>query len=178
MIENKVANSKLITLDIAEEVETFAGATIDIAPQLWQGIALKEKDFREFVSALDTSVFENKIVAIYCSVDAIIPVWAYMLLALKLAEVNAQCHFSSPENLDTLRALAFIQQLDISKFQDKNSTFSKTATCLQPHHVWRTLLHCSPLQTITISVPCEAPCETSFAESCSAPCETSFDRIL
>ena len=66
MIENKVANSKLITLDIAEEVEAFAGATIDIAPQLWQGIALKEKDFREFVSTLNTTEYANKIVAIHC----------------------------------------------------------------------------------------------------------------
>jgi len=120
MIENKVANSKLITLDIAEEVAAFEGVALDIAPQLWQGIALKEKDFREFVSSLNTAEYTNKIVAIHCSADAIVPVWAYMLLALKLSEVQAQCHFSSPGTLDTLRALAFIQQLDLSKFQDKN----------------------------------------------------------
>jgi len=158
MIENKVANSKLITLDIAEEVEAFAGATIDIAPQLWQGIALKEKDFREFVSALDTSVFENKVVAIYCSVDAIIPVWAYMLLALKLSEVNAQCHFSSPENLDTLRALAFIQQLDLSKFQDKNVVVKGCTSLRLTEEVYIQLSQ--KLQPVSNRIMYGEPCST------------------
>ena len=158
MIENKVANSKLITLDIAEEVDAFAGATIDIGPQLWQGIALKEKDFREFVSTLNTTEYANKIVAIYCSVDAIIPVWAFMLLALKLSEVNAKCHFSTPENLDTHRALSFIQQLDLSKFQDKNVVIKGCTSLRLTEEVYIQLSQ--KLQPVANRIMYGEPCST------------------
>jgi hypothetical protein len=87
IIINKVAESGLITIDLVtffpkEEIEI-----IDLKSYLFMELILKEKDFRQMVKEIDLKKFENKVVGITCSVDAIIPVWAYMLLASALATV-------------------------------------------------------------------------------------------
>jgi hypothetical protein len=87
IIINKVAESGLITIDLEtffpkEEIEI-----IDLKSYLFMELILKEKDFRQMVKEIDLKKFENKVVGITCSVDAIIPVWAYMLLASALATV-------------------------------------------------------------------------------------------
>jgi len=80
-IKNKVANSGLITIDLEEKLHfTKEIASIDIKDFLFQAIILKEKDFRNALKEMDWKVYHKSIVAIHCSVDAIIPSWAYMLL--------------------------------------------------------------------------------------------------
>lgn len=120
MIENKVAKSGLITLDFAELVQGQEAVALDIAPWLWQGLVLKEKDFREAVTALDVSPFEGKIVGVYCSNDAIVPVWAFMLLALKLEPVATSVVFASEKELDLVRANWVISQLNAADYEGKN----------------------------------------------------------
>jgi hypothetical protein len=120
MIENKVAKSGLITLDFAELVQGQEAVALDIAPWLWQGLVLKEKDFRETVTALDVSPFEGKIVGVYCSNDAIVPVWAFMLLALKLEPVATSVVFASEKELDLVRANWVISQLNAADYEGKN----------------------------------------------------------
>jgi hypothetical protein len=84
-IVNKVAASGLVTLDLKDYYAEGTRIFIDIKDQLWQGLALKEKDFREFVKTNDWDSYNNTYVAIGCTADAIIPNWAYMLLASALA---------------------------------------------------------------------------------------------
>src|SRR5687768_8661192 len=88
---NKVAASGILTLDLEKympgSVETF-----DLKDHLFMGLILKEKDFREALKTADWSVFEGKNVAITCSVDAIIPVWAYMLVTTYLQPVARQVY--------------------------------------------------------------------------------------
>lgn len=120
MIENKVAKSGLITLDFAELVQGQEAVAIDIAPWLWQGLVLKEKEFREVVSTLDVSVYEGKFVGIYCSNDAIVPVWAFMLLALKLEPVAKAVVFASEKELDQARVNWVISQLNPDDYAGKN----------------------------------------------------------
>lgn len=84
MIENKVAKSGLITIDLIDFLAEKPIEVIDIANQLWQGLALKEQDFREFLKTTNWAQFQGKYVGVYCSADAIIPHWAYMLVASAL----------------------------------------------------------------------------------------------
>ena len=83
-IINRVANSKLITLDLEDYYPTGDRVLLDISDWLFQGIILKEKDFREFVIEHDWSQYLNSYVAIICSSDAIIPSWAYLLISTSL----------------------------------------------------------------------------------------------
>lgn len=87
LIQNKVANAGLITLDleIFKPVEVIT--VFDLAEHLFMGLILKEKDFREALKVKDWEVYRDQNVAITCSVDAIIPVWAYMLVSAYLQPV-------------------------------------------------------------------------------------------
>ena len=83
-IKNKITESGLISLDLAAYKPTQTILGIDIAEQLWQGLVLKEKDFRLWIKENDWTFYSGKAVYIHCSADAIIPTWAYMLIASKL----------------------------------------------------------------------------------------------
>ena len=87
MIENRVAKSPLITIDLEDYYHKGARVEFDIAPNLYQGLILKEADFRAFVKDHDWSQYEGKNVAVFCSKDAIVPTWAFMLLTTKLEGV-------------------------------------------------------------------------------------------
>src|SRR5687768_7277364 len=88
-IINKVAESGLITLDLEKYYPRGETAVFDLKDHLFMGMILKEKDFREALKTLDWSIYQGKHVAITCSVDAVIPVWAYMLVASYLQPVAA-----------------------------------------------------------------------------------------
>ncbi len=79
-IINKVASSGLITLDLEDHFPEGERVLFDLEPWLFQGLILREKDFRENLKAHDWSQYKDKFVAIICSADAIIPAWSYMLL--------------------------------------------------------------------------------------------------
>ncbi len=89
-IINKVANSGLISLNLEDYYHTGERVVYDLKDNLFMGMILREKDFREFLKTHDWSLYAGKNVAIICSEDAIIPTWAYMLLALQL-EPYAHC---------------------------------------------------------------------------------------
>lgn len=87
-IRNKVKESSLIQLDLAEFKPKENIEIIDLKNQLWQGLALKEKDFRAYVQEENWEQYLGKAVGVICSADAIIPTWAYMLVISKLAELD------------------------------------------------------------------------------------------
>src|SRR5690554_6953565 len=76
-IVNKIQLSGLVQIDLASFKPKETIETIDLKHNLWQGLALKEKDFREFVKTNDWASYLGKVVGVYCSADAIIPTWAY-----------------------------------------------------------------------------------------------------
>lgn len=88
-IINRVAGSGLLTIDLAEWIDEVPHAELDIAPWLFQGLILREKDFRASVSAHDWMQYTGKHVSVYCSTEAIIPFWAFMLLGGELNNVGA-----------------------------------------------------------------------------------------
>lgn len=84
-IVNRVAKSPLISIDLDEYIHKGEIVTFDLKQVLFQEMILREKDFREFVKSNDWSQYEGKNVGLVCSVDAIVPIWAYMLLTTSLA---------------------------------------------------------------------------------------------
>lgn len=116
---NKVSQSGIVTIDLETLVNTNDIAVIDIQTQLFQGLILREKDFREFCKNHDWQQYANKIVGIYCSTDAIIPTWAYMLIVSKLSGIAQKIVFG---NLETTRVAAWhqaIEALPIADYTDK-----------------------------------------------------------
>lgn len=101
-IINKVAQSGLIEFNLEEYYPKGERVLLDIKDQLFQGLVLKEKDFREFVKNEDWSKYKDKYVALSCTADAIIPTWAYMLLATSLSSYVKKCVFGSLETLETV----------------------------------------------------------------------------
>jgi hypothetical protein len=81
-IVNKVATSSLVVFDLAQYYQPGDRVLLDLKDQLYQGIILKEKDFREFIRSHNWQQYQDKFLAITCSADAIIPLWAYMLVAV------------------------------------------------------------------------------------------------
>jgi hypothetical protein len=117
-IINRVASSSLITFDLEEYYQAGERVVIDIKDQLFQGIILKEKNFRDFLKANDWSQYKDKFVAITCSADAIVPVWAYMLLGISLEPFARQVVFGSPGELEIEIFRSVLDKVDWTKYKD------------------------------------------------------------
>ncbi|MEY4851781.1 MAG: hypothetical protein RIS99_176 [Bacteroidota bacterium] len=116
-IVNKVTASGIITLDLARFLPEKPILSVDLSSYLWQGMVLKEKDFREVMGATDWTIFQHEIVAVYCSTDAIVPTWAFMLLAGNLQQAGAQVFFGTTEHVRNQILLQNINQMDVSSFE-------------------------------------------------------------
>lgn len=119
VIVNKVAESGLITLDLETYYPTGQIVVFDLKDYLFMGLILKEKDFREALQQLDWSAYENKNVAVTCSADAVIPMWAYMLVSAYLQPVANEIVFGNADDLRRQVLLRNIQKIDINEFADK-----------------------------------------------------------
>jgi hypothetical protein len=119
LIENKVANSGLITIDL--ETLRHAGKRVlfDIKDWLFREMILKEKDFRDFVKNHDWSQYQNQNIAFYCSTYAIVPTWAYMLLASAVQPYANKYVFGNLEQLEIALYNDAIAQLNPADYTDK-----------------------------------------------------------
>ena len=118
-IVNKVAESGLISLDLEQWYPRSTIATFDLKDHLFMGMIVKEKEFRESLKQTDWSVYKDKAVAITCSADAIIPVWAYMLLASYLQPVATDLFMGTEEAMVKHLFLRNIDAADLSSYQDQ-----------------------------------------------------------
>ena len=116
-IVNKVANSGLVNIDVAEFRPKGKRLGIDLKDFLYEGLILKEKDFREQVENLDVEIYENAFVYLYCSTDAIIPLWAYFLLTSRLEGVAKKIVFGSLDELELVLFHEEIQKFDFSDYK-------------------------------------------------------------
>ncbi len=116
---NKVANSGLITINLENYYPEGERVLLDIKDQLFMGLVLKEKDFRQFIKEHDWQQYSNKFVAVTCSADAIIPTWAYMLIASKLSGVAKKMVFGSLETLETVLWETILNEFPVEEFRDQ-----------------------------------------------------------
>lgn len=117
-IINRVANSKLKTFDLEEIYPEGKRVLFDIKEWLFEELILKEKDFRNSVKNHDWSQYKNSFVAITCSVDAIIPSWAFMLIASELTQYANKVVVGDLELLETVLYQELIGFLDFSDYQN------------------------------------------------------------
>lgn len=117
-IINKVALSGIITIDLEEYYPQGERILLDIKDLLFQGLILREKDFREFIKNEDWTKYKNKYVALVCSADAIVPTWAYMLLATELEPYVKKVVFGNLEILETILYNEILSKLSINDYKD------------------------------------------------------------
>lgn len=118
-IINKVEKSGLVNFDISDLRPKGKRVGIDLKDFLYEGLILREKDFREQVANLDLENYREAFVYLYCSTNAIVPLWAYFLITSKLESVAKKIVFGDRETLETLLMSEAIQSADFSEFQDK-----------------------------------------------------------
>ena len=119
MIVNRVAQSELITIDFYDFVPKNEIIEFDLKQFLFRGTILKEKEFRIELKKFDVSKFHNKEVALFCSSDCIIPMWAYMLATSKINDIASEIYSGSKSELLQKKTLANIQNIDTGKFINK-----------------------------------------------------------
>ena len=118
-IINRVANSGLITFDLEEYYPKGKRLMIDLKDWLFEGLVLKEKDFRKSISDCDWSQYQDQYVAMNCSTDAIIPVWSYMLISNAISPYAKKVVKGNLENLESLIFHELINTLDIIPFKNQ-----------------------------------------------------------
>jgi hypothetical protein len=118
-IINRVANSKLITLDLEDFYPKGNRVLFDIKDWLFEGLVLREKEFRNYVSQHDWSQYQGGYIALTCTTDAIVPAWAYMLLTTHLSPYAKKVIIGDLETLETFIYQEIIADLDVIKFRDK-----------------------------------------------------------
>lgn len=117
-IVNRVAGSGLLTLDLKDFFPQEGFVVYDIKDNLFGGLILREKDFRQFLKNNDWSQYKNANVAITCSADAIVPVWAYMLLATYLEPFVSTIVFGDAEDIKKELFRKSLSKLDLQLYKD------------------------------------------------------------
>lgn len=116
---NKVAESGIITLNLEEFYPKEETVVFDMKDHLFMGLILKEKDFRETMKNLDLTAYKEKNIAITCTADAVIPVWAYMLVTSYLQPVARNIVFGDADFLHKTLFLNNISAININDYRDK-----------------------------------------------------------
>lgn len=116
LIVNRVSKSGLVSLDLEDFYHSGDRVVYDLKENLYMGLILREKDFREFLKTHDWSYYTNKNVAITCSEDAIIPTWAYMLLVVHLEPYAHLIVFGTLEELESKLYDEAIANIDFNEY--------------------------------------------------------------
>jgi len=118
-IINRVANSSLLQLDLEDWYDNRAKEIFDIAPHLYNGLILRELDFRAAIKQHNWQNYENKHLGIVCSAEAIIPTWAFMLVANAASPFAASVHFGDKNRIDENLFHQWISRLDVGPYTDQ-----------------------------------------------------------
>lgn len=119
-IVNRVANSNLMVIDLEDFYPQGKRERIDISEWLFEGVVLKEKEFRKSVDLHDWSQYNGAYIALDCSTDAIIPGWAFMLISIQLAPYAKKISVGSIAELESLLFSEIIESLNLDPYEDKS----------------------------------------------------------
>ena len=157
-IVNRVAQSKLITFDLEDYYPRGERKVLDIKDWLYEGFILREKEFRAHVDAHDWSMYQEAYVALQCSSDAIIPGWAFMLVASKLQPYAKKVVQGNLETLETALYQTILEKLDVTEFTDKPIIIKGCSKKPVPENAY--LMAVSKIQEVAKSV--------MYGEACSS----------
>ena len=158
MIQNKVAESELITLDLKDYIPKENPVSFDLKDYLFKGLILKEKDFRQSLKSLNLDSFQNKIILVYCSADVIVPVWAYMLCAATFKFISKEVYFGSKEEWLTNQWIKEIDSINLSEYNDKRIIIKGCGDIVIPDIVFFTITN--KLLQVVKSLMYGEPCST------------------
>ncbi|MDG1756708.1 MAG: DUF2480 family protein [Bacteroidia bacterium] len=157
-IVNRVEASGIITLDLEELIPDRTRSYIDIKDQLFKGLILREKDFRSWVKQHDWSQYNNHDVAVYCSADAVVPTWAYMLIATAISPITSSIYFTQPDNLSAMIAERAVSKIDPLQYSDSRVVIKGCGNRDISNHAYVMLT--SKLTSVAKSVMFGEPCST------------------
>ncbi len=157
-IINRVARSPLVTFDLEKYFHQGERVVFDIKDLLYEEMILKEKDFRNKVKEFDWSWFEGKNVALTCSVDAIVPTWAYMLLTIQLRPYAHMIILGSLNELESTLFREALSIIDLNKFQDKKVVIKGCGNFPVPDSAYVEITRL--LTPVTSSIMYGEPCST------------------
>ncbi len=116
---NKIANSGLITLRPEEWVAKDVTASLDLKDFLFMGLILKEQEFRDMMKIHNWAQYKGTILCVFCTADAIVPSWAYMLISANAARYSNEVFFGTPGQWISRQLLSHIQQMDEKQYTDQ-----------------------------------------------------------
>ena len=158
---NKVANSGIIVFNLEDHYPISPIVEIDLKGYLFKELILKEKDYRVALKELDWSQYQDKIVTVHCSTDAIIPVWAYMLMSSYLTDVAAEVYIGNQADYLTKHYTEVITELDPNTYTNGKvvikgcshkpvpaAAYALLTAKLKPHV--RSIMYGEPCSTVPI----------------------------
>lgn len=157
-IINRVANSKLITVNLEDYYPKGNRVLFDIKDWLLEGLVLREKEFRKQALEHDWSKYQDNYVALTCSTDAIVPAWAFMLISIYLGPYAKKTVIGSLEDLETSIYQDIINNLDVTPFRDKPLIIKGCSKKPVPQNAYIMLTH--KLKPIAKSI--------MYGEACSS----------
>lgn len=118
-IKNKIAESGLVNFDLSTLVPQGRRMGIDLKDFLWEGLILKEKDFRDKIAAINPDDYADAYVHVYNSADAIVPLWAYFLITSKITSVAKKVIYGDRKDLETILLHQAVNDYNFSELSDK-----------------------------------------------------------
>ncbi|MPT36540.1 MAG: DUF2480 family protein [Flavobacterium sp.] len=157
-IVNRVANSVLQVFDLEDYYPEGPRFSIDISQWLFEGLVLREKDFREQLKNHNWETYKDGFVALSCSTDAIVPAWAFMLITAYLEPVAKNVFWGTIPQMEIGLYQEILQKLDYSSYQDKPVIIKGCSRKPVPQEVY--VLATQKLMPVAKSI--------MFGEACSA----------
>jgi len=155
---NRIAESGIITLNLEEYYPQVEMVSMDLKDYLFQGLILKEKDFRLALKELDWSQYQDKILCVYCSTDAIIPVWAYMLVASYAGPVTQEVYTGTPEEYLKHHYYNVLADIDIASYDNARIVIKGCSNKPVPPSAYASLTE--KLRPVAKSIMYGEPCST------------------
>lgn len=156
-IINRVAKSPLVVFDLEDYYPEGIRKGIDLSDWLWEGLILREKEFRAVLLEQDWSQYQDYYIYLYCSTDAIIPAWSYSLVTMYLTPFAKKIIIGSEDNLNTMLYQEILAGLDYSIYQDKPLIIKGCSKKAVPENAL--VMACQYLQPVARSI--------MFGEACS-----------
>jgi hypothetical protein len=157
-INNKVADSGIITVDLAGFLPSEEIVAFDIKPYLFMELILKEKEFRASLNEIDWSIYQNKMVGIFCSTDAIIPMWANMLIVSNLQPVAKAIYFGDANRVREQLIVEKITTINSVDYQDQRVVIKGCGET--PIHESAYIAITQKLRPVVKSIMFGEPCST------------------
>ena len=157
-IVNRIAESSIITFDLEDLYQIGERKSIDLSQWLYEGLILKEKEYRAHLNAHEWSSYQDQFISLHCSTEAILPAWAFLLLTTYLQPFARKVVIGSIQDLEVQLFSEEIQLLDVTPFKDKPVIIKGCSDKTVPQDAYAKLI--TKLQPVVKSL--------FFGEACSS----------